>query len=319
LPIAKELIKRRVGYPGEKSIYKRFETHLDNIAFARSNTSYAYTVQEKIRLNTQSMIITAIVETPKGQGLKFDFDPLLGCMKLNKIMPLGLVFPFDFGYIPGTIGGDGDPIDVLIISEIPTFPGCAIDCRIIGGIKANQQERDGEKMRNDRIIAIPEVSIQYAAVKTLNELPSSLMEQVIAFFENYNAQAGKIFSPVQKLTPTQAGNIIKKARSENKEDLQVQLFLPLLDPEGQLFAEKNFSDLASELKENFGGVTVYSHTPATGQWKQENGKTVGDNLLVYEVLLSNPDKKYWVKLKARLEKQFRQQELLVLITKVQKL
>jgi inorganic pyrophosphatase len=265
------------------------------------------------------MSITVIVETPKGQGLKFDFDPLLGCMKLNKIMPAGLVFPFDFGYIPGTTGGDGDPIDVLIISEIPTFPGCGIDCRIIGGIKANQQERDGAKMRNDRIIAIPEVSVQYAGVKTLNELPSSLMEQVITFFKNYNAQAGKIFSLVKKLTPGQAGNIIKKAWSDKEKNLQVQLFIPLRDPKGKQFAEKHFSDLTAELKENFGGVTVYSRAPATGQWKQEGGKTVTDKLLVYEVLLSNLDKKYWTKLKARLEKRFRQQELLVLITKVQKL
>jgi inorganic pyrophosphatase len=265
------------------------------------------------------MSITAIVETPKSQGLKFDFDPLLGCMKLNKIMPAGLVFPFDFGYIPGTTGGDGDPIDVLLISEIPTFPGCAIDCRIIGGIKANQQERDGEKMRNDRIIAIPEVSVQYASVMTLNELPSSLMEQVIAFFENYNAQAGKIFSPVKKLTRVQACNIIEKARSDNEKNLQVQLFIPLQDQKGKPFPKKHFGELTNELKENFGGVTIYSRAPATGLWKQEGEKTVTDNLLVYEVLLSNPDKKYWSKLKARLEKQFRQKELLVLITKVQKL
>jgi inorganic pyrophosphatase len=251
------------------------------------------------------MKITAIVETPKGQGLKFDFDPILGCMKLNKIMPSGLVFPFDFGYIPGTTGGDGDPIDVLIISEVPTFSGCAIDCRVIGGIKANQQERNGEEMRNDRIIAIPEVSLQYAAVKTLNELPPNLIEQV--------------FSPLNKLTAAQAGHIIEKASNDNEKDFQVQLFIPLQDLKGKPFPEKHFSDLSTELKENFGGVTVYGRAPVTGQWKQDGEKTITDQLLVYEVLLSNPDKEYWTKLKTQLEEKFRQQELLVLITKVQKL
>jgi inorganic pyrophosphatase len=265
------------------------------------------------------MKITAIVETPKGQGLKFDFDPILGCMKLNKIMPSGLVFPFDFGYIPGTTGGDGDPIDVLIISEVPTFSGCAIDCRVIGGIKANQQERNGEEMRNDRIIAIPEVSLQYAAVKTLNELPPHLIDQVISFFENYNSQAGKVFSPLNKLTAAQAGHIIEKASNDNEKDFQVQLFIPLQDLKGKPFPEKHFSDLSTELKENFGGVTVYGRAPVTGQWKQDGEKTITDQLLVYEVLLSNPDKEYWTKLKTQLEEKFRQQELLVLITKVQKL
>ena len=264
------------------------------------------------------MNVTAIVETPKGQGLKFDYDPLLGCMKLNKIMPAGLVFPFDFGYISGTIGGDGDPVDVLIVSEIPTFPGCAVNCRVIGGIKATQQERDGAKMRNDRIIAVPEVSVQFASVSTLADLHPDMMNQLTAFFENYNAQAGKKFSPIKMLSPTQAVKIIQDAGNDQTKDFQVQLFIPLQDDKGKPFPQKYFNELGSELKDNFGGLTVYSRAPATGQWKQD-GQTITDELLVYEVLLSNPDKKYWTKLKARLEKIFRQEELLVLLTKIQKL
>ena len=156
--------------------------------------------------------ITAIVETPKGQGLKYDYDPQLGCMKLNKIMPAGVVFPFDFGFIPSTIGGDGDPIDVLIISEISTFPGCAVDCRIIGGIKAQQEERDGSTMRNDRIYVVPEISVQYATVKKLTDLPEELLNQLETFFQNYNEQAGKTFKPLTRLTPAQANKIVEKAR-----------------------------------------------------------------------------------------------------------
>lgn len=269
--------------------------------------------------SNKALTITAIVETPKGQGLKFDYDPLLGCLKLNKIMPAGLVFPFDFGYIPATTGGDGDPVDVLIISEISTFPGCAIDCRVIGGIKASQQERDGKKMRNDRIIAIPEVSLQYAAVNSLNDLPESLTDQLTAFFKNYNNQAGKKFTPLKMLNPAQAGKVIENARSEDKKDYQVQLFIPLQDENGKPFPQKYLNALSTELKEKFGGLTVYSRSPATGQWKADAEKTQTDQLIIYEVLLSNPDNSYWTKLKTRLEKQFDQEELLVLITKVQKL
>jgi len=106
-------------------------------------------------------------------------------------MPVGMVFPFDFGYIPGTIGGDGDPLDVVVISELDTFTGCAMDCRVI--VKASQKERDGKQMRNDRFLMVPLVSVQYAGANSLNDLPKGMLNQVESFFRKYNAQAGKTF------------------------------------------------------------------------------------------------------------------------------
>ena len=263
--------------------------------------------------------IIAIVETSKGQGLKYDYDPILGCLKLNKIMPAGLVFPFDFGYIPGTTGGDGDPVDVMIISEMPTVPGCAIDCRVIGAIQASQQERDGTKMRNDRIIAVPEISLQYAGVKEIKDLPEALILQLETFFENYNKQAGKHFKPLKRLTARQAINTIKIARDTAVKDTLVQLFVPLYDQAGKAFPENYYTKLTARLKEKFGGVTIYSRSPATGLWKQEGAKTVQDKLLIYEILSSTIDNSYWQELKVQLEKQFNQDELLVLLTKIRKL
>lgn len=81
-------------------------------------------------------LITAIVETPKGNAQKYDYDAESKWFKLKKILPAGMVFPFDFGFIPVTKGGDGDPLDIIIISEFKSFPGCAMECRIIGAITA---------------------------------------------------------------------------------------------------------------------------------------------------------------------------------------
>ncbi|MNY08694.1 Inorganic pyrophosphatase [compost metagenome] len=156
--------------------------------------------------------VTVIIETPKGSGQKYDYDPQTGKMKLKKVMPLGLVFPFDFGFIPGTIGGDGDPMDVLVISEVSAFPGCVMDCRVIGAFKVVQQERNGEKMRNDRLIAVPEVSQRYAQVTALRDLSKTIVEQAIAFFTSYNEQAGKKFSVLEKLSATKAFQLIEKSR-----------------------------------------------------------------------------------------------------------
>lgn|GEM_PF-115379 len=270
-------------------------------------------------LTFHSMIITIIVETPKGQGLKYHFDPLLGCMKLNKIMPAGMVFPFDFGYIPGTIGEDGDPLDVLILSEVSTFPGCAIDCRIVGGIQASQQERDGNKMRNDRIIAIPEISLQYAGVKTLTDLPAELLSQVENFFETYNQQAGKKFKVLKRLTPLQALRTVEQSRTSVEKDTLVQLFLPIREENGSSFPIHYYNQLSTQLKEKFGGITIYNRSPATGLWKESGAQTVQDELLVYEVLTTSIENDYWQALKTKLEKQFRQTEILVLFTKIRKL
>jgi inorganic pyrophosphatase len=143
--------------------------------------------------------INVMVESPKGFGQKFDFDPDENRFKLSKILPAGLVFPFDFGMIPGTKGQDGDPLDVIVISEMGTFPGCLIECRLIGALQAEQTERDGTTMRNDRLLAVPGVSQLFSEIYTLEDLPEAIINQLEAFFKNYNDQAGKQFRVTARL------------------------------------------------------------------------------------------------------------------------
>jgi inorganic pyrophosphatase len=152
--------------------------------------------------------VTAMIECPKGYNQKFDFDPKETRFKLSKILPAGLVFPFDFGMIPGTKGEDGDPLDIIVVSESGTFPGCLVDCRIIGALKAEQTERDGNTMRNDRFIGIPDVSQLFADIQTLEQLPDTIVNQLEAFFKNYNEQAGKHFRVTERLSAKQAGQLL---------------------------------------------------------------------------------------------------------------
>lgn len=92
-------------------------------------------------MNGIKSVINCLVETPKGYGVKYVYDPKLGRLSMKKLLPAGWVFPFDFGFIPGTLGEDGDPLDIVMISEIPSFPGCSVDCRIIGGLKVFKKAR----------------------------------------------------------------------------------------------------------------------------------------------------------------------------------
>jgi inorganic pyrophosphatase len=89
----------------------------------------------------------AIIETPKGFRNKFDYEPESNLFMLGGLLPEGMMFPFDFGFIPSTVGDDGDPLDILVMMDAPAHVGCLIDVRIIGIIKAEQTE-DGKTETN---------------------------------------------------------------------------------------------------------------------------------------------------------------------------
>ena len=110
--------------------------------------------------------------------------------------------------IPGTKGAAGDPLDIIILNDNPTFPGCLIDCRIIGAFQAEQTERDGSTMRNDRFIGIPIVSQLLPQVKELKQVPENILNQLEHFFKNYNEQAGKQFKVTARLSASQANKLL---------------------------------------------------------------------------------------------------------------
>src|ERR1700743_1350286 len=120
--------------------------------------------------------IDVVIETPKGSAQKYDYVPKTPFFKLSKILPSGMVFPYDFGFIPKTKGEDGDPLDVIVISEFNSFPGVIIKCRIIGGIKAEQStDKDKKKMiRNDRFLAIPKCSNIFQKIEKMADLPKPI-------------------------------------------------------------------------------------------------------------------------------------------------
>jgi len=128
--------------------------------------------------------IGVIIETPKGSRNKIKYDLPTRKFKLSKVMPEGMVFPYDFGFVPSTKADDGDPLDVLVLTDDPLFPGCLVDCRLIGALKAQQKE-ERRTNRNDRLIAVATQSLLYSEIKTLKDLNPKVLEQIEAFFINY--------------------------------------------------------------------------------------------------------------------------------------
>jgi Inorganic pyrophosphatase len=154
--------------------------------------------------------INVIIETPKGSGNKYTYDPQTQLFKLSKILPEGLMFPLHFGFIPRTKGGDGDPLDVLVLMDEPSYPGNLIECRVLGVIEAEQTEKNGETMRNDRLIAAAVESHRYREFNTVKDLDKYLMKELINFFVTYNKMSKKKFKVLETNGPNTAIRLIKK-------------------------------------------------------------------------------------------------------------
>lgn len=156
--------------------------------------------------------IMAVIETPKGSNQKYAFDPASKFFQFKKCLPAGMVFPFDFGFIPKTKGEDGDPLDIIVISEFKTFPGCMIECRLIGGIAASQSKEkgSGKMIPNDRFIGIPVESTMFKTVTSLTDLPQEIMTQLENFFINYNQQGGKKFKIEKRMNAKESFKAIGK-------------------------------------------------------------------------------------------------------------
>src|SRR5690349_2319609 len=123
----------------------------------------------------------AIIETPKGRRNKFDYDPDYQLFKLGGLLPEGLAFPFDFGFIPSTLADDGDPLDVMVLMDEPAHVGCLLDVRVIGVIEAQQTE-DGKSTENDRLMAVAVHSYNHQDIETLDDVDKTLIDQVEEFF-----------------------------------------------------------------------------------------------------------------------------------------
>jgi inorganic pyrophosphatase len=135
----------------------------------------------------------AVIETPRGCRNKYRYDAELQVIVLGKTLPEGMVFPFDFGFLPQTKGEDGDPLDILVFMDEPTFPGCLVECRIVGVMKAKQKEKGQPAERNDRFLGVAQTSLQFQDIKTVEDLSAHILHQIEEFFVSYNRLEGKKF------------------------------------------------------------------------------------------------------------------------------
>jgi inorganic pyrophosphatase len=154
--------------------------------------------------------LRAVIETPKGSHNKYDYDPDLCCFELAAIAPEGMDFPYDFGFIPSTQGEDGDPIDVLVLTDFPLVMGCCLQIRLLGAIEAEQREKGKEWYRNDRLIAVASQAHIFAETCSLDDLPSGFLKNIKAFFVEYNKLHEREFRPIADASHESALRLVKE-------------------------------------------------------------------------------------------------------------
>jgi inorganic pyrophosphatase len=130
---------------------------------------------------TQSFRV--MVESPRGTRLKLKFDPEQNAMTLSRPLPMGCVYPFDFGFVPGTIADDGDPLDALVYWDVPAVPGLLLECRPLGVVELTQHSRKkGARERNDRLIAVPLKAERQKDLRNVRDLSARVRAEIEQFF-----------------------------------------------------------------------------------------------------------------------------------------
>jgi inorganic pyrophosphatase len=137
-------------------------------------------------LNLNRMEIEVIIEVPRGSRNKYEFDHATNTIRLDRVLFSSVHYPTDYGFFPGTHAADGDPMDVLVIVEEPTFPGCRVPVRPIGVLHM----RD-EKGEDDKILAVSAADARFAGIEDISGLQRHWLDEIENFFAIYKTLEDK--------------------------------------------------------------------------------------------------------------------------------
>ncbi len=158
-----------------------------------------------------SDLLVVIIETPKGSRNKYAYDPNERIFSLTKVLPAGMEFPYDFGFVPSTEAEDGDPLDALVLMDEPAFPGCRLSCRPIGVIEGEQGRRKKAE-RNDRIVCVEQGTHSYTHITHIEDLGKAFEKELADFFVNYHQLGGKSYRVLGVKGPARARRQVKACR-----------------------------------------------------------------------------------------------------------
>lgn len=131
-------------------------------------------------------IINVVIEVPRGGSNKYEYDKDLGVMKLDRVLFASMSYPGDYGFIPSTLGGDGDPLDVVLLSTHPFHPGVLVEARVVGMLVMRDDKGEDEK-----ILAVTKNDPRFTDTIELEDVAAHVLDEIEHFFAEYKTLEGK--------------------------------------------------------------------------------------------------------------------------------
>ncbi|MGP3610305.1 MULTISPECIES: inorganic diphosphatase [Anoxybacillaceae] len=131
-------------------------------------------------------VVEVTIEVPRGEQNKYEFDESTGKIKLDRVLFSPMFYPCDYGHIENTLALDGDPLDVLVLTTNPTFPGCVIDTRIVGALIMSD-----DKGQDEKLIGVPLSDPRWENVHSLKDVNPHTLREIKHFFERYKELENK--------------------------------------------------------------------------------------------------------------------------------
>lgn len=133
-------------------------------------------------LITMTSIVDVLIEIPYNSFVKYEYDDKLNKIRCDRILNTSMLYPGNYGYIPNTLAGDGDPIDILMICDYPIYPGVIVECKIIGVLMMSDEKGEDEKLL---VIPSNNVDPSYNHITNYTDLPKCTLSKIKHFFEHY--------------------------------------------------------------------------------------------------------------------------------------
>lgn len=139
-------------------------------------------------------VFHVVVEAPRGSTLKLKYEPRWQAMSISRPLPLGVIFPYDWGFVPSTQAADGDPLDAIVFWDVASYPGVVVACSAIGVLHVEQNRTNHDpsvRVRNDRIVALPREARREEGITDVAALPARVREELEQFTLAATALEGK--------------------------------------------------------------------------------------------------------------------------------
>ncbi|MFO1051816.1 MAG: inorganic diphosphatase [Planctomycetota bacterium] len=158
------------------------------------------------------LAVHVVVEIPRGRRSKFELDPETGLFKLDRFLFSATHYPGDYGFVPNTLADDGDPLDVLVMVNEPTFTGCLIEARVLGVFHMIDSGDADEK-----VLAVPENDPLFSTYRDLKDVPPHFLREVEHFFSTYKQLEGRSVEPIGWEGVETARRIVTESIARNQK------------------------------------------------------------------------------------------------------